>query len=257
MKRSILALMLIVLTSIMSLASLGNGQMPFLPRVQATVIGDVKFQGQIVDLTPAWSVHFYIQITKVLLDPGGYLTVGEVVFVYAADDRILDSVVVGDLVEVYGVSQTGSGGQYRTIEYDITVYVYVSKSPYYVKKINGSTPKPPPSTKTLQVDVYTNKGGKGLNVGDGRYEVGESVGINYYVSDSCQVEIDLTDPYGSSRKLISNYVSAGTYSDTITAEYPVGQWTVVLTASSQEGQPPAWCVGPSIPTVNAASCSSK
>lgn len=51
-------------------------------------------------------------------------------------------------------------------------------------------------TGKLEVDVWTDEGGKGHNVPDGTYEIGDSITIYKSVNKDCYAEIYLYPPYG-------------------------------------------------------------
>ena len=83
----------------------------------------------------------------------------------------------------------------------------------------------------LAVDVWTDKGGQGLNASAGTYELGEETWLYFQVSAPCQVRLTVTGEQGSRSEewLLEN---AGTYNLSLgqAEEVDLGQWQARLEA---------------------------
>ena len=136
-------------------------------KVHAIAGDEVKFRGTLVgepSLEPDTYRRHEVRVEEILMDQDPYLQMGRVeqvwVRLYGTDLPFLEQAHVGDRVEVYGFINYGDSS---------TGYIIAVFEPYhYLKKIG------PP---TLSVDVWTNKGGQGLNVRDGNYKFGETVTV--------------------------------------------------------------------------------
>jgi hypothetical protein len=79
------------------------------------------------------------------------------------------------------------------------------------------------------IDVWTDKGGKGLNMPGGTYQVGEYVTIYYSLSHAGDILITVSGPSGSSPSK-GSLPSGGNYSLAlgVAEERHVGQWQVIV-----------------------------
>lgn len=82
----------------------------------------------------------------------------------------------------------------------------------------------------LSVDVWTNKGGQGLNMPDGSYYVGETVVISFSINVNATVRLTVIKPDGTTLTYGPESFAAGVYPLTFQAGYPPGQRVVVLEA---------------------------
>ena len=64
----------------------------------------------------------------------------------------------------------------------------------------------------LQVDVWTDKGGQGLNVKDGSYKIDDPVIIYYSANKECTAKLTITKPDGTQLIYGPNTIPAGTRS---------------------------------------------
>lgn len=88
------------------------------------------------------------------------------------------------------------------------------------------------STQGLRVDIYTEKGGRGLNVPIGTYTVGDTIKVYIYVSRNCTIEFDLITPDGSVWNRMYGPVNNGTMIDYVNAQYPIGKWAFFVKAKA-------------------------
>lgn len=82
----------------------------------------------------------------------------------------------------------------------------------------------------LSVDVWTNKGGQGLNMPDGSYYIGETVVISFSINVNATVRLTVIKPDGTTLTYGPESLAAGVYTITAGAGYPPGQRTVILEA---------------------------
>ena len=88
-----------------------------------------------------------------------------------------------------------------------------------------------PTEEELEVDVYTNRGGRGLNVPDGTYYVGERVTIYCSVSSAVdELTVILYKPGGERLILHQGYWPGGVFQTSGTAGYPLGERKVICEA---------------------------
>src|SRR4030042_1650313 len=81
----------------------------------------------------------------------------------------------------------------------------------------------------LTVDVWTDKGGQGLGMSGGQYNLGERPVIFFTVSIGCQTRITLSGPDGSNaweQQAMYGPVYQRNLGDAEQSD--IGQWTVVL-----------------------------
>jgi hypothetical protein len=93
---------------------------------------------------------------------------------------------------------------------------------------------PPP--QTLTVDVWTNKGGRGVgNLDGGQYTVGESITLYCETAGATLLRMVLIRPDGSSVEVLKlSNVQAGTYSVSGTVGEPTGVW--IASCIEQHGE---------------------
>jgi len=87
---------------------------------------------------------------------------------------------------------------------------------------------PPPAL--LSIDVWTNKGGQGLNMPDGSYHIGETVVIYFSINVNATVRLTVIKPDGTRLTYGPESLTADVYTITAEAGYPLGQRVVILEA---------------------------
>jgi hypothetical protein len=177
-------------------------------KIRGTVVHHIKEQ---YGTWPAIEV----KVEELLLDSSNRLKVGEVAIVYR--ETPFADINDGDRVEVYGLGFWiySPGGEEHGI---------VIKWPeHYVKKIEGE----------LSVDVWTDKGGKGVrNLGGGIFSIGENA--SFYCSidgDAGYLKVWMESPDGNMVILFENFgVRAGTYEFKRVIGGPEGEWKLKAVA---------------------------
>jgi hypothetical protein len=78
----------------------------------------------------------------------------------------------------------------------------------------------------LAVDVWTDKGGEGLNASAGTYELGEEPWVYFQVSAPCEVRLTATGEHGSRSEPPQVLEAAGTYNLSLgpAEEIDLGRW---------------------------------
>ena len=84
----------------------------------------------------------------------------------------------------------------------------------------------------LTVDVWTDKGGEGLNASGGTYELGEEPWVYFQVSAPCDVRLTATGEHGSRSEPPRALEAAGTYNLSLgpAEEMDLGRWQFTVEA---------------------------
>jgi len=182
----------------------------------------VKFRG-IVWNEPSEPYDIVVKIDEILMDPEGRLSLEDMAHLDIAESLPAPNIDwplhKGDKVEIYARHyeyDCWSG------EYSICVWVHSMENPNdgYVKKL-----------EELKVDIHTDKGGRGLNVPDGTYYVGERVTIYCSVNSAVDdLMMALFKPNGEELILHQGSWPGGTFQTSGTAGYPLGERKVMCRA---------------------------
>jgi len=174
----------------------------------------VKLRGTIV-YEPVNEYEIFVKIDELLLDASGRLTLGEEVWIYNPTHNWQPGWVKrGDKVEVYGLGFWQGSDKHGVV---------IKWPEHYVKKIEGE----------LSVDVWTDKGGKGVgNLGGGIFSIGENA--SFYCSidgDAGYLKVWMESPDGNMVTLFENFgVRAGTYEFKRVIGGPEGEWKIKAVA---------------------------
>jgi hypothetical protein len=80
------------------------------------------------------------------------------------------------------------------------------------------------SSREVEVDIFTEKEGRGSNASIGTYRIGDTIKVFIFVSHNCTIKIDLITPDSSIWNLMYGPIQNGTIIEYIDAQYPVGKW---------------------------------